>query len=398
MHKRIMIVAGGDWQVPITKKAKEMGLYVISSNLYEDSPAFAYADAVKIANVLDREANLACAERYKPYEVVTDQSDIAVPTVAYICQRLGLPGIGEDKASLFTNKYKMREFCKKYGFASPDFRLCTELGQAKTFLAEHHRIIIKPIDSQSSRGVFLIETQEDLTRYFGQSMQYSNAQKAVLAEQYVEGTEFTVDGIKHSKGYTVLAVSKKKHYKENPNVAKELFFSNQNVKFDYEKLRKTNQELVLAMGMPFGLTHAEYKYMDGQYYLIEIAARGGGTKISSNIVPLMSGVDSNEALLRMALGESVQVQPEFKMERCAVLKFLHFQSGRVRKIEGLTEIRQMAGVDDIGLNFTAGETIQPMHDDRSRQGYYIAYAESEEKLRALQKNIEQTLQVIYETE
>ena len=49
MHKRIMIVAGGDWQVPITKKAKEMGLYVISSNLYEDSPAFAYADAVKIA-------------------------------------------------------------------------------------------------------------------------------------------------------------------------------------------------------------------------------------------------------------------------------------------------------------------------------------------------------------
>ena len=72
MHKRIMIVAGGDWQVPITKKAKEMGLYVISSNLYEDSPAFAYADAVKIANVLDREANLACAERYKPDAVVTD--------------------------------------------------------------------------------------------------------------------------------------------------------------------------------------------------------------------------------------------------------------------------------------------------------------------------------------
>ena len=153
MHKRIMIVAGGDWQVPITKKAKEMGLYVISSNLYEDSPAFAYADAVKIANVLDREANLACAERYKPDAVVTDQSDIAVPTVAYICQRLGLPGIGEDKASLFTNKYKMREFCKKYGFASPDFRLCTELGQAKTFLAEHHRIIIKPIDSQSRRAI-----------------------------------------------------------------------------------------------------------------------------------------------------------------------------------------------------------------------------------------------------
>ena len=58
-------------------------------------------------------------------------------------------------------------------------------------------------------------------------------------------------------------------------------------------VRRYNKEMVCKMGLPFGLTHAEYKYMNGEFYLIEIGARGGGTKISSDIVPYMSGVDSN---------------------------------------------------------------------------------------------------------
>lgn len=393
--KKIMIIAGGDWQVPITKKAKDMGLYVVSSNLYPDSPAFAYADVGEVANVLDRETNLQYAEKHRPDAVITDQSDIAVPTVAYVCEKLGLPGIGSQHAKMFTNKYEMRKFCRSHGFDSPDFCLCHEISQAKEFLNTHHRIVIKPIDSQSSRGVFTVETEKQLEALFAESMQYSNAEKVVLAEQYVDGTEFTVDGLKTPSGHVVLAISEKKHYAENPNVASELFFSHSNNNFDYDLLRKTNTELVNAMGLPFGLTHAEYKYMDGRFYLIEIAARGGGTKISSDIVPLMSGVNSNEALIRMALGEEVALPCPAATERCAVLKFLHFRPGVVDKIKGLDQIRGMDGVVDIGLNFSEGQAIEPMHDDRSRQGYYIAYASGREELRQLQERVESTLHLVY---
>ena len=50
-----MVIAGGDWQIELIKKAKQMGHYVICSNLYEDSPAFPYADACEVADVLDKE-------------------------------------------------------------------------------------------------------------------------------------------------------------------------------------------------------------------------------------------------------------------------------------------------------------------------------------------------------
>ena len=68
---RIMVIAGGSWQCPIVKTAKEMGHYVLCSNLYEDSPAFKFADERKVANVLDKEKNLEIALGFKPDAVLT---------------------------------------------------------------------------------------------------------------------------------------------------------------------------------------------------------------------------------------------------------------------------------------------------------------------------------------
>ena len=50
----------------------------------------------------------------------------------------------------------------------------------------------------------------------------------VLIEEYITGTEFTIDGIKTSEGHQCLAISEKKHYDHNENVACQLYFSNEN--------------------------------------------------------------------------------------------------------------------------------------------------------------------------
>lgn len=150
--------------------------------------------------------------------------------------------------------------------------------------------------------------------------------------------------------------------------------------------------------MPFGITHAEYKFEDGEYYLIEMAARGGGTKIASDIVPMMSGVDNYEYLLNCAVGnteiDSVEVDSEL-IERCAVLKFIDVDSKglAVKSIDGVEEIQALDHVIDFGLEFKVGDIVGKAEDDRSRVGYYIAYEESEEKLRDLMQLIENTLKV-----
>ena len=102
---RLLVIAGGTWQVPIIKKAKALGFEVVNSNLYEDSIGFEYADYSEVSDVKNKEKNLEFAKKYQIDGVVTDQSDIAVPTVAYVASQLGLPTIGEDKARLFTDKF-----------------------------------------------------------------------------------------------------------------------------------------------------------------------------------------------------------------------------------------------------------------------------------------------------
>ena len=173
---------------------------------------------------------------------------------------------------------------------------------------------------------------------------------------------------------------------------------NVNPDYDYDQLRRTNNAIVNASGLPFGLTHAEYKFENGEYYLIEIAARGGGTKIASDIVPLMSGVDNYAYLISCALGcpDTAPMEPDASLiDRCAVLKFLDINSNgkTVTGIHGVDKIKNNEHVLDFCLEFSVGDQVGAAKDDRSRVGYYIAYEENRDKLRNLMAWIEDTLKV-----
>lgn len=392
----VFVIAGGEWQCPLVKKIKSMGHKVICSNLYEDSPAFKYADEGYVADVLDKNSNLKIAQKCLPDAIATDQSDIAVPTVAFVAEKLGLKGIGSKTAELFTNKYLMRVFCERNHFPTPQYQICETYEEALGLLKKLGKIIIKPLDSQSSRGVYIIKEESELEKKFLDAKKYSNTDSAVLAEEYIEGKEFTVDGIKTSNGYWVTAISKKSHFEYNAAIAKELFFSNADEEYDYNELRKVNTELVLKMGLPFGLTHAEYKYMNGKYYLIEIAARGGGTKISSDIVPYISGIDANKLYIETLLGENKEINVDYSSTRCAVLGFFDFEPGEVLTIEGLSKAKMLDGVIDIELNFEPGNRILRAKDDRSRLGHFILTADSKTELRNLERKVKELIKINYE--
>ena len=48
--KKVLILGAGIYQVPLIKKVKEMGYYVIVSSIPGDYPGFQYADKVYYEN------------------------------------------------------------------------------------------------------------------------------------------------------------------------------------------------------------------------------------------------------------------------------------------------------------------------------------------------------------
>jgi carbamoyl-phosphate synthase large subunit len=398
-QKRLMVVGGGEWQVPIVRRAKAMGLFVINSNLYPDSPGFAHADLAFVADVTDRDKNLEFARLHRPDGIVTDQSDIAVPTVAYLCQELNLPGIGVEKAELFTNKHQMRRFLELNGYPTPSFRLCRSLEDAVTAAAGlGYPVVLKPPANQSSRGVFKVSTESELRDRHRETLAFAPG-GAVLVEQFILGTELTVEGFKSAERHHTLAISRKKHYAHNPMVACELFYSPFDEGMDYGQLRRQHNALVEGMGLPFGITHAEYILSGGQFFLVEIAARGGGTKISSDIVPALSDVDVNEKLVRLSLGEpSGSIEPRRGGVQFAMLAFLNFEPGVVEAVLGVEAARATPGVLDVGTNFRPGDRIRPPDDDRARHAYFIAVGETARDLHATCERVRGLVNVRYSHE
>lgn len=395
--KRLMIIAGGEWQVPIIRKAKEMGLYVINTNLYPNSPGFEFADVGLLADVLDRDKNLEYARQYSADAVLTDQSDIAVPTVAYVAEELGLEGIGGRTAALFTDKHLMRRFCADQGFPTPAFQLCQDLSDANAFAVENGLpCVVKPPASQSSRGVAKVGTQEELARAYDAALSHSQ-DGTVLVEGFIGGVELTVDGIQlNAGGHHCLATSCKTHYAHNEMVASQLLFVQRHPHIDFDELHAQHNRLIREMRLPFGLTHAEYKYYEGNFYLVEVAARGGGTRLSSDIVPLMSGIDNNALLIRMALGERISELAPSRPSRACALDFFQFSPGTIRRIAGVEQALAIEGVVALGMGVHVGEVVRPASDDRSRHGFVIAHADSLTALDSLLCEIHRTVQVQYE--
>lgn len=403
--KNIMVIGGGDWQIPLVKKCKDLGASVVNSNLYQNSPAFKYADYCEVADILDIEKNLEIAHRYKLDAIITDQSDIAVKTVAYLNEKLGLNGIGINVAENFTNKYKMRLMTRQLGIQTPNFILCEKIEELLSFLKLNNKIVIKPLSSQSSRGVFTIKSdfdRDEIKNLFEETVRLNNNKTPILAEAFIDGVEFTVDGIKYYDNYETLAISEKIRYSEDSNVASALFFSHKNKFFDYENLKKLNLKIINGLGLPFGLTHAEYIFReeDKQFYLVEVAARGGGTNISSHIVPIMSGVDNMELFIKMALREvadikKLMIDEKFR-DRCCILQFFKFKEGRVKNINGIQSLKNIKNVLDYKINIEKGEYIEAPTDDSKRAGYFIAYADNENELRNIAEDILEKVKVEYE--
>ncbi|MBE6070252.1 MAG: ATP-grasp domain-containing protein [Clostridium lundense] len=396
---RILVLPGTAWQVALVQRAKDLGhnVYVVSPE--KEPPCAKIADGFFCSDIFAVDAIVKYAVKNGIEAVVSDECDIAMPVVACLGKRMGLHTLSCEAAELYTNKYLMREFCTRNGLKRPEYQLCRNADEAVAFLRDIGRpIIIKPLDSNASHGVFKVETEEDVRGRFDESMSFSRNDSAILAERYIDGVEFTIDGLKTANAHYTLAISEKKHFKHNPNIANELFFSHNNLSFDYEKLKAENDAFVMASPLEYGFTHAEYKFEHGAFYLIEIGARGGGNMISSVIAQFMSGHDTYRYLIDSALNRPAEsdfsIGETFK-KKTAVLKFLETPNGGgiVKSISGLECIKKDPMIRAFHLNFDVGDRIDEAKNDSARIGFFIACAETKEQLDTVREKVDQTFRI-----
>ena len=393
--QRAIVIAGGQWQVPIIKFLQHKGYKVSVVDPYDTSPGVLIADEHIKLDVRNVNGIIDFIGDTKYDLVTTDQSDISVETVSLLSTHFGINGNGIEIVKKFTNKYLSRQFASEIGVPVPQFHKANNIQEVRECISKIGLpVILKPVDSQSSRGIFLIdESNLDKVDAIAPLTFKESREQYILVEEFFIGTELTVEGICSDHKHKTLAISQKKHFRTG--IASDLLYPADLPAEMEAAVIRHNDNYIQQSGLKFGITHAEYLYnsSDGKICLVEIACRGGGSLISSDIAKWVSGVDIYEIFVNGLEGKSYDVTSLSPLKRPAVLHFFEFPNGVVEGVEGLDEIRKMDGIVAIKMDFSVGTHIKAANDDRSRQGFVIILADDKEQLESRLNLVNETLKV-----
>lgn len=373
--KKIHILGGGQWQVPTIRLAKALGYRTLVTYIYADRPGYAWADEHAVMDISDREGTLRIARQYRIDGIVCDTTDVGVPTMAYVADKMGLPGIGYETALNFTDKYRMRSITSAAGVPNPPFRLADSAEAACKAAADiNFPAVIKPLDNQSSRGVHIVHSPREIEAAYSDAARSTRADH-ILVEGFLKGVEVTVESVCINGEVTALGISDKDHFSHRVEVAKRLTYPADFPNPILEQIRDVNQRVINALGLRTGITHAEYMVTESDVYLVEIAARGAGSRVYSDIVPYLAGAPIPQAYLQFIAGETFSVRVDGQ-PRAANLAFFSLPSGTVTRVCGVEEARQLPGVHEILLEFGVGDRLTNPQDDRSRPGLIVVFGKS----------------------
>lgn len=394
MTRKIIIITAGGYQVAVISKARSLGYQVVATDRHQTAEGLKVADFPEVVDTLDREGVLAAARKHRVSGVITEQTDVGVPTAAYVAEQLGLPGIGLETALAATNKWLMRERCRQAGIPSPKYTRAFNLAEAKAAANKiGYPVVVKPVDSQASRGVGRVSNADELLDWFEKALTYSR-DGGVLIEELLLGTECTVEAFVDNDEIHVLGISDKKAGSPPYTVARRLIYPGAFSQDVANSIRQANECVTRAIGITMGLTHAEFMVTAAGPRLIEIAARGIGARIATVLLPALTGIDILGARIQQAMGQSVKsFLNRDSRHGHGIFQFFDLGVGRVHEIEGLHEAAALPGVLHLEFNRRVGDFLGRVETDEERPGFFLAQGESREEIKMLAERVASVLRV-----
>jgi biotin carboxylase len=375
----VLFVGAGIHQRRAIEQARAEGLRVIAVDGNPDAGGLALADAGATVDFSAVDEIVAFARAHGVDGVLTISADRAVPIVAAIAERLALPGIGTDTAHRMTNKVAMRRTLADAGVPQPRFAAIRRLNEADAALAQVGLpAVLKPADSGGQRGLFRIESRDDLERHLHAALAESPTQEAIL-EEFVDGLELNGLAVARASEVTLLTLSDRLR---PPGVGFGVGWIHVYPSSLYgdalEEAERVATSAVRALGLENGVSFPQLlAAADGRVLVVEVAARVPGGQMA-DLARHAVGVDVVEIALRQALGEAVPDEAVTRrFDRPLAIRFLTASPGplpigRVVRVGSLDRARAATGVLQVELFIKEGEVIRPVRVDADRRGYVIA--------------------------
>lgn len=389
--KKIMILGASILQVPAIKRAKDMGLYVISIDMDPKAIGFEFADEHHVLSTIDVDAVLELAKKINIDGIMTLASDKPMLTVAKVSNELGLNSISEETSIKVTNKARMRECLAEHNVPIPKFKVATNKEEYLNYISQFgSTYIVKPADSSGSRGIFLVENSEKSSEAYNHSIKYSSTGE-ILIEEYITGPEVSVESITINGKTNIIAITDKNTTGSPYFVELGHSIPSSLSEEIQENIKKVTIAAIDALGIEVGPSHTEIKVTDEGPKIIEVGARLGGDNITTHLVPLSTGIDMVKSLINMSIG--IFENPKATKSKGAAISYFDSDEGTINNILNLNEAYKIKGVNEIYFNKTINDKTNKIRSSIDRIGYVISHASTAREAIEICKKVKDEIKI-----
>ena len=393
--KWIMVLGGSNSQKHIIKNARDLNLKVVLVDSRSNAASKDSADIFYNIDPKNFQSVLEVARRYQIIGVFSDQNDYCIETLAYINKEMNFLGNSVESSRLATNKLSQKKYLSKiFPELIPEFWIFNTKQTLEEFVSANPKkdFVLKPTNSQGSRGVVKINSRS-IPKLEDSQFYSTNGKAEYLVEEFIGGYEFSVESIIVEGEVYDLLVTRKYHYEKNDCLDRENTYLDDIPEEIQKALLIANSKVIKGLNLFFGLTHSEYKFYDGQVFLMETAARGGGGGISSEIIPFMTDFDPMNYLIEYSIGVRRSKPIIQRKNTFCIMRFFNWNPGQIKLIQ-VPEWAINACLK-LEVNIQVNETVIYPENSADRPGFFIVGGQTRQSTIELANQVEKSIVIEY---
>ena len=309
--KKIMLLGGIRYLLPVIKAAHEQGYYVITADYIPDNIAHKFSDEYVNVSIIDKEAVLKVAREKHIDGIMSFGVDPGVVSASYVQNLMGLPSFGPfESVEILQNKDKFRAFLTEHGFNVPKAKGYTNAADAMADAAIwDYPIIVKPTDAAGSKGVTRVDKAEDLKQAVDYAFDKSISGHIII-EDFIEKAgcssdtdSMSVDG---KLVFTSFCAQRFDLNASNPYTPAAYSWPSTFTPEQEAFLTSEIQRLITLLGLKTVVYNIETRIgTNGKPYIMELTPRGGGNRLCEMLC-YATGVDMITAITRAMVGDPIE--------------------------------------------------------------------------------------------
>lgn len=388
--KKAIVLGGTHDHIRVFEILKKKGYFTILIDYLENPPARRFADEFLRESTLDKERVLDIAKRIGPELIVAACIDQALLTMAYVCEDLKVPCHISYKTALeLTNKTFMKRKFVEAGILTSKFVIQDKHIDIKT-IDLNYPLVVKPVDSNSSKGITKIENSSRLPKAIEYAFSFSRSQE-VIVEEFIQGEEYSVDVAVKNSVPTIVLVSKNIKLplnEENFTIIQSLYPATDDPLILNQIIDIANK-IVGAYHIKNGPLLIQLINQDSKLFVVEFSARlGGGSK--HHFIKKITGFDMLEWFINIFNADigGIKLKKNFN---CAILNYMYAHKGRIDEFVNFDQLMDQNIIADYFYYKSEGTKITNHISSADRPAGYLVvdndYQALEEKLSFAAKHL-----------